>query len=78
MKIGLILVFIGILLLMTGLAFAYFNSGSLEHNATASNIISSIVSLLETELIAIAFLVIGGLLALVGYGKLKSEQSRIR
>ncbi len=73
MRIGLILVFIGIMLLITGLAFAYIKIGSLEHSVTASNFISSVVSFLETELIAIAFLVAGGLLALVGYEKLKSE-----
>jgi integral membrane sensor domain MASE1 len=61
MKIGLILVFVGILLLITGLAFAYIKIGSLEHSVTASNFISSVVSFLETELIAIAFLVVGGL-----------------
>jgi len=72
MKIGLILVFIGILVLIAGLAFAYFKIGSLEHSVTVSNFISSIVSFLETELIAITLLVVGGLLALFGYEKLKS------
>lgn len=73
MRLGLILIFIGILLIITGLAFAYFKIGSLKHGVTVFNFVSSIVSFLETELIAIALLVVGGLLAIAGYRKLKSE-----
>jgi uncharacterized membrane protein len=64
-----ILVGIGIVLFIVGLVIGYFAGVGLEHNLTASNIISHITNYLIEAVLAIAFMVIGGLMVIFGLKK---------
>ncbi len=64
-----ILVTVGILLLILGLVTAFFAATGLTTHITASNTFSHIYTYLIDAGIAIAFLVVGGLLVIFGIKK---------
>jgi hypothetical protein len=64
-----ILVSIGIVLFIIGLIIGYFAGVGLEHNLTVSNVISHITNYLIEAVIAITFMVVGGLMVIFGTKK---------
>ena len=64
-----ILVGIGIVLFAVGLIIGYFAGVGLVHNVTALNLISHLTSYLVDAVIAIAFMVVGGLMVIFGLKK---------
>jgi hypothetical protein len=64
-----ILVGIGIVLFIIGLVIGYFAGVGLEHNLTVSNTISHITNYLIEAVIAIAFMVVGGFIVILGIKK---------
>ncbi len=64
-----ILTGLGILLLLVGLIVAYFAGRALITNITVTNMFSHVYSYFIEAVIAIAFIVVGGLLVYFGVNK---------
>ena len=60
---------IGIVLIIVGLVFGYFSGVNMEHTVATVNILSVMATYLKNFAIAVAFLVIGGLMVIFGLKK---------